>query len=211
MNRVRVKICGITNLEDALSAVEAGADALGFMFYERSSRFLTPKEAGRIISQVPPFICKTGVFVDASEAAVRQTIEECGLDCLQFHGAETPEMCERALLPVVKAFRVSGEESLAPLPSYKTAAWLLDSYVPGQLGGTGAKFNWDLAVAASRLGRPIILAGGLTPENIAEAIRQTQPFAVDVSSGVESAPGKKDPAKMRAFIRVTQSASQVRV
>jgi phosphoribosylanthranilate isomerase len=204
--RVRVKICGITCAEDALAAVEAGADALGFMFYERSSRYIAPQEAARIITQLPPFVSKTGVFVDASPASIAETIAQCRLDCLQFHGTETPEMCQHPSLPVVKAFRVAGEECLQIFPTFKTAAWLLDSYVPGQLGGTGAKFNWDLAVAAAKLGRPIILAGGLTSENVAEAVRQTQPFAVDVSSGVESSPGRKDRTKMHAFIQAVRSA-----
>jgi phosphoribosylanthranilate isomerase len=126
---------------------------------------------------------------------------------VQLHGAETPEMCSGFSRPVVKAFRIADKSSLDALPAYRTSAWLLDSYVPGQLGGTGAKFNWDLAIAAARFGRPIILAGGLTPENVAEAVRQTRPFAVDVSSGVESAPGRKDPVKLGAFIRAVRSAS----
>jgi phosphoribosylanthranilate isomerase len=205
-NRVRVKICGITSAADALAAVEAGADALGFMFYEQSSRHVSVEEAVRIIAKLPPFITKTGVFVDASRQVIDQAIDRCHLDAIQLHGSETPEMCADFSRPVVKAFRIAGEESLGQLPAYKTSAWLLDSYVPGQLGGTGAKFSWDLAVSAGQLGRPIILAGGLTPENVAEAIRQTRPFAVDVSSGVESSPGKKDRGKMDAFIRAAHSS-----
>jgi phosphoribosylanthranilate isomerase len=205
-NRVRVKICGITSAEDALAAVEAGADALGFMFYPRSSRYISLKEAAGITSILPPFVTKAGVFVDASREVIAHAVNLCHLDVIQLHGAETPEMCAGFSRPVVKAFRIAGEASLEPLPNYKVSAWLLDSYVPGQLGGTGARFNWDLAVAASRLGRPVILAGGLTPENVAEAVRQTHPFAVDVSSGVESAPGRKDPNKLVSFIRAVCSA-----
>jgi phosphoribosylanthranilate isomerase len=147
------------------------------------------------------------VFVDASSEVIERAITCCGLDVVQLHGAETPEMCSGFSRPVVKAFRIADHSSLDLLPAYKTSAWLLDSYVPGQLGGTGAKFNWDIAVAAAKYGRPIVLAGGLTPENVAEAVRHTRPFAVDVSSGVESGPGKKDPAKVEAFVRAVRSAS----
>jgi phosphoribosylanthranilate isomerase len=205
-NRVRVKVCGITSAEDALAAVEAGSDALGFMFYQQSSRYVSLEEAAGIMANLPPFITKTGVFVDASREAIDLAISCCPLDVIQLHGSETPEMCANFSRPVIKAFRIAGEKSLGLLPSYQTSAWLLDSYVPGQLGGTGAKFNWNLAVSAGRLGRPIILAGGLTPENVAEAIRQTRPFAVDVSSGVEFSPGRKDPGKMREFIHAVRTA-----
>jgi phosphoribosylanthranilate isomerase len=205
-NRVRVKICGITSAEDALAAVEAGADALGFMFYPQSSRYVSVEQAIQIIANLPPFITKTGVFVDASRRTIDEAIISCHLDAVQLHGSESPEMCADFSRPVVKAFRMAGEESLSLLPAYKTSAWLLDSYVAGQLGGTGAKFNWELAVSAGRLGRPIILAGGLTPENVAVAVQHTRPFAVDVSSGVEFSPGRKDREKMDAFIRAAHSA-----
>ncbi len=204
---VRVKICGITRREDALAAVVAGADALGFMFYERSPRAVTVPAAAAICRALPPFVAKVGVFVDAAEAFIRETASECCLDTLQFHGRETPEFCGRFALPVIKAFRIGGPESLASLRDYATAAWLLDSFVPGQLGGTGARFNWALAAQAAQFGRPILLAGGLTPENVAEAIRQARPYAVDVSSGVESAPGRKDPAKISAFVAAAKKAN----
>jgi len=204
--RVRVKICGITNLDDALMAVDAGADALGFMFYEASPRNVSAKLATEIIRQLPPFVAKVGVFVDASEAAVREAAAECGLDTLQFHGAETPEYCRKfAPLKVCKAFRVQGVESLEALPAFRTDAWLLDSHVVGKPGGTGAKFNWNLAVEVTKLGRPVILAGGLTPENVAEAVAKVRPHAVDVSSGVESSPGKKDRIKITQFIANAKS------
>jgi phosphoribosylanthranilate isomerase len=203
---VKIKICGITNAGDALAAVEAGADALGFVFYEASPRYLQWPAAANIIRQLPPFVAKVGVFVNAMESFIKQTIEECRLDTLQFHGEEPPEFCHKFSVPVIKAFRVQNAESLRSLPRYDLAAWLLDSYQPAQAGGTGARFDWPLAVEASKLGRPIILAGGLTPENVAEAVRQVRPFAVDVSSGVEAAPGKKDPAKLRAFTRAARSA-----
>ena len=198
---VKVKICGVTNIEDALAAVDAGADALGFMFYENSPRNVPAKVAADLIRQLPPFVAKVGVFVNAAEETVRRTIGECGIDTLQFHGDETPEFCLNFRpLKIFKAFRVENLESLTALPAYRTDAWLLDSFVAGKLGGTGAKFNWDLAVESKKLGRPIILAGGLTPENVLDAVRKVQPFAVDVSSGVESGPGKKDHAKVRRFI-----------
>ncbi|SRR6266540_2893947 len=198
---VRVKICGLTSVEDALAAVEAGADALGFMFYEASPRHVSAKLVAEIVRRLPPFVAKVGVFVDAAEAAVRQAMSDCGLDTLQFHGSESPEFCARfSSIKVYKAFRVRGLESLADLPRFSTDAWLLDSYVPDKPGGTGAQFNWDLAVEAKKFGRPIILAGGLTPENVGDAVQRVQPYAVDVSSGVESAAGKKDHGKVRRFI-----------
>jgi phosphoribosylanthranilate isomerase len=171
------------------------------MFHEPSPRYVTFDHAGQIIRRLPPFVAKVGVFVNATEAAVRRAVHECGLDCLQFHGDELPEFCCRfAALKVIKAFRIQNADSLAALAAYSTDAWLLDGYVPGTLGGTGAQFNWDLALAAKSHGVPIILAGGLGPDNVAEAIQRVRPYGLDVSSGVESAPGKKDPAKVREFI-----------
>jgi len=206
---VKVKICGVTNFDDALAAVDAGADALGFMFYEPSPRNVPVKLAADIIRQLPPFIAKVGVFVNATEETVRMIVTECGLDTVQFHGDEPPEFCRRfSPLKIYKAFRLENLESLRALPGYRTDAWLLDSFVEGKPGGTGAKFNWDLAVEATQLGRPIILAGGLTPENVGGAVRKVRPFAVDVSSGVESAPGKKDHAKLRRFIAAAKAPSE---
>jgi len=197
---VRVKICGITSAEDARAAVEAGADALGFMFYEPSPRCVTPELAAAIIGELPAHVAKVGVFVDADEATVRATADAAGLDTLQFHGNESPEYCARFELRTIKAFRVKDSGSLGQLPDYGTDAWLLDSYVKGVPGGTGKQFNWDLAVEAKRLGRPILLAGGLTPDNVAEAVGQVMPFGLDVSSGVETAQGRKDAAKVTALI-----------
>jgi phosphoribosylanthranilate isomerase len=207
--RTKVKICGITRLPDALAAVEAGADALGFMFFAGSQRNIAPAAAVQIIRALPPFVAKVGVFVNASADTVRATIAECGLDTLQFHGEETPEFCRQfAPLKVVKAFRIQNAESLKPLPDYAVDAWLLDSHVPGQRGGTGEKFNWDLACQAKELGRPVILAGGLTPENVADAVQQVWPFGVDVSSGVESAPGQKDAGLVRRFVEIVREMEQ---
>ncbi|MDB6124691.1 MAG: N-(5-phosphoribosyl)anthranilate isomerase [Pedosphaera sp.] len=202
-----VKICGITNIDDGLAAADAGADAIGLMFFEQSPRNVSLQTASEIANRLPPYVIKVGVFVNPSEEVVMRAISECGLNILQFHGEETPEFCQLFPVMTIKAFRVKDEESLKALPEYQTDAWLLDAYVADKLGGTGAKFNWDLAIAAQKLGRPIFLAGGLTPENVADAIRKVQPYAVDVSSGVESAPGKKDYAKVQAFIKAAKSAS----
>jgi phosphoribosylanthranilate isomerase len=202
---VKVKICGITNAPDALAAAAAGADALGFMFYDASPRHITLGAAAEIIRQLPPSVVKVGVFVNASTDRVVRAIGECGLNLLQFHGDETPEYCVQFGVMSMKAFRIRDADSLRTLPEYATDAWLLDAYVADNPGGTGETFNWDLAVEARKLGRPIFLAGGLTPENVAEAVRKVQPYAVDVSSGVESAPGKKDPDKIRRFIAAARS------
>ncbi|HJO10279.1 MAG TPA: phosphoribosylanthranilate isomerase [Verrucomicrobiota bacterium] len=181
-------------------AVDAGADALGFMFYEPSPRCVTPEQAAAIIAELPTHVARVGVFVDANEMTVRDTAAAAGLDTLQFHGSEPPEFCARFELRTIKAFRVKDSGSLDLLPSFRTDAWLLDSYVKGVPGGTGERFNWDLAVEAKRLGRPILLAGGLTPDNAAEAVGQVVPFGLDISSGVEAAPGRKDASKVEALI-----------
>lgn len=203
-----VKICGITNPGDAQAAVEARADALGFVFYEKSPRHLTIPAAAGISKQLPGFVMRVGVFVNALKADVLRAIGECGLNLLQFHGDEPPEYCSQFGLMSMKAFRMRGAETLKELTNYKTDAWLLDAYSPEAVGGTGEKFNWDLAVEAQKFCKPIFLAGGLTPENVAEAVRKVRPFGVDVSSGVEISPGKKDHAKVRAFISAAKAASQ---
>lgn len=202
---VKVKICGITNTPDALAAIEAGADLLGFVFYENSPRHVTVRDAANIIRELPPFAIKAGVFVDASEDLVMRAIGDCGLNLLQFHGNETPEYCSQFGLMSMKAFRVRDGESLKALPNYLTDAWLLDAFAADKIGGTGERFNWDLAVEARKLGRLIFLAGGLTPANVADAVRKVQPFGVDVSSGVEVEPGKKDHAKVQEFIKAAKS------
>ena len=204
----RVKICGITNLTDAQAAVEAGADALGFILYEKSPRRMTITAAAKISKQLPAYFLRVGVFVNAAEELVARAIGECGLGLLQFHGDETPEFCMRFGLMSMKAFRIRDTESLKELPKYPTEAWLLDAYSTENLGGTGEKFNWDLAVEAKKFGKPVFLAGGLTPENVAAAVRKVRPFGVDVSSGVESSPGKKDHARVRAFIAGVRQAEQ---
>ena len=202
---VKVKICGITNAPDALAAVEAGADALGFMFYEPSPRHIAIRQAAEIIRELPPFILKAGVFLDASEDVVLRAIGDCGLNLLQFHGQETPEYCTQFGLMSMKAFRIRDAASLTSLQNYATDAWLLDAFSADKLGGTGEKFNWELAIEAKKSGRPIFIAGGLTPDNVAGAVQMVQPFGVDVSSGVEAAPGKKDHGKVREFIKAARS------
>ncbi len=202
---VKVKICGITNFADAMAAVEAGADALGFVFYDQSPRSVSVEAAAILIRQLPPFIMKVGVFVNAPEDLVVSAIRECGLNLLQFHGEESPEYCLQFGLMSMKAFRIRDATSLQALLDYHTDAWLLDAYAPDKPGGTGETFNWDLALEAQGWGRPIFLAGGLTPENVAEAVRRAQPYGVDVSSGVEAAPGRKDPDKVKAFIQAAKS------
>jgi phosphoribosylanthranilate isomerase len=206
MMSVRVKICGITNIEDAVAAVDAGADALGFMFFEQSKRSLTFERAAAIIHELPPFITKVGVFVNPTEDFVCRALETTGIDTLQFHGEESPEFCARfAPSKVVKAFRIRDRSSLAECLRFREHAWLLDSYVAGAHGGTGTVFDWEVAIEATKRNRTVILAGGLKPETVADAVRKVRPFAVDVSSGVESAPGKKDHAKIREFIRAVKS------
>lgn len=196
-----VKICGITNLEDALVAVQAGADALGFIFFPKSPRFVPARTAAEITARLPASLLKVGVFVDEPIESARRIMAEAGLTHAQLHGAESPEYCAQSPLPVIKALRVKDQSSLASLSQYQVHAFLLDSYVPGQHGGTGEKFNWDLAIQAKAFGPRILLAGGLTPENVAEAVATVRPYGVDVSSGVESSPGRKDHAKVREFIR----------
>ena len=203
---VKVKICGITNPADATAAAEAGADLLGFVFCEQSPRRVSLEAAAAIIRELPPSIVKVGVFVNAPADLVYRGIGECGLNLLQFHGEETPEYCVQFGVMSMKALRIRDERSLEALAAYRTDAWLLDAFTPDRLGGTGKCFNWDLAVQARDLGRPIFLAGGLTPQNVSEAVRKVRPYAVDVSSGVEAVPGRKDHKKVRAFIQGARAA-----
>ncbi len=194
----RVKICGITNLRDARAAAAAGADALGFVFAP-SPRRIDPGNAREIIRHLPPFITTVGVFVDSPVAEMMDIKTRCGLDVLQLHGDEPVEILEKITGPVIKTISVGKSGSPEPA-AYPCAAILLDTYVPGTHGGTGKTFDWYLA--ADWTGpQPLILAGGLTPENVIEAINQTRPYAVDTSSGVELEPGVKNHEKIRAFIR----------
>lgn len=196
----RVKICGITRLEDALMAVEAGADALGFVFYPASPRAVEISQAAGIISRLPPFVTTTALFVDPEQALVNAVIENTGVDLLQFHGHETPRFCAGFSRPWIKALRMKpGLDVSAQAQQYAAGRGiLLDAYRPGVPGGTGDTFDWDRIPLDLRPG--IILAGGLNADNVAQAVRQVRPWAVDVSGGVEARKGVKDPARTRAFI-----------
>jgi phosphoribosylanthranilate isomerase len=202
---VRSKICGITRIEDALSAVEAGADAIGLVFYAKSPRAVTVQQARAIIAAMPPFVTTVGLFVDASRGELEEILDAVPLDLLQFHGDESPADCEGYLRPYIKALRVKpGDDIAAQVALYPNASGvLLDTYVPGIPGGTGEAFDWSLVPVG--LSKPVILAGGLTAENVAQAIVRVRPYAVDVSGGVETAKGIKDAEMIRAFMQAVKA------
>lgn len=198
MNHVAVKICGITDYEDASMAVELGAGALGFIF-ARSPRQITPQKARDIIRAMPPFVKTVGVFVDEGPAAIKEIIHDCGLDLVQLHGDESPDLCCDLMPYTIKALRIKDESSLRTSRIYlgKVRALLLDTYSKDKAGGTGRTFDWQLAIKIKKLGIPIILAGGLGPSNIDGAVSTVRPYAVDVNSGVEERPGKKSHTLMK--------------
>ena len=196
---IKVKICGITNERDAILVCNAGADAIGFVFYEKSPRYIDPVQAGSIIKELPPFVTTVGVFVNQDFKYLMSVGEVTGINLFQLHGDETPAFCARFGNSVIKAFKVRSKSTIDELSKFKVSAYLLDTFQEGVAGGTGKVFNWDIASEAKKFGR-IILAGGLNPENVEEAIRKVEPYAVDVSSGVELKPGKKDEEKVREFI-----------
>jgi phosphoribosylanthranilate isomerase len=198
---IKVKICGITNLEDALMAAEAGADALGFVFFQGSPRYISPEQAAAIVRRLPPFVQTVGLFVNEELATVNLVADRCGLDVIQLHGEETSDYCSAVKRRVIKAFRVKNAAVLDDMANYRVAGCLLDAWSPAAHGGTGTTFNWEIATRAVAFSNSIILAGGLTPENVARAISAVKPYAVDVSSGVESSPGKKDAGLVNRFIR----------
>jgi len=206
MSAVRSKICGITRIEDALAAVEAGADAIGLVFYAKSPRAVNVQQARAIIAALPPFVTTVGLFVNASRCELGEILDAVSLDLLQFHGDETPAECEGYHRPYIKALRVkAGDDIAAACKAYSGASGiLLDTYVEGVPGGTGEAFDWSLVPQG--LSKPIILAGGLSAENVAEAIARVRPYAVDVSGGVEQSKGVKDHAKIRAFIQAVRSS-----
>lgn len=196
---VRVKICGMTNIEDALAAVRFGADALGFIFYHKSPRYISPVKAGEIISLLPPFVTTVGVFVNEQVEVMQDIVNSTGIDVVQLHGDEQPEVCQH-FKRVVKVFRVRDKESLLKMGKYNVSAFLLDTYTDHAFGGTGHTFDWNIACEVKHHGS-VILAGGLTPENIERAIKMVDPYGVDVVSGVEGhEKGKKDIHKMKMFI-----------
>jgi phosphoribosylanthranilate isomerase len=202
---VRVKICGITNVEDALLAVEAGADALGFIFVEGTPRYVTPAAAAAITRALPPFVTAVGVFWDHPQGHVKAVVEACGLRALQLHGDEKPEDAGRYELPVIKTIKVAGPQDLARMAGYRVAAFLLDSAARWSEGEPRRPIEWQLARMAASHGR-IILSAGLTPENVARAVGIARPYAVDVNSGVEARPGQKDPDKLWRFIAEVRRA-----
>jgi len=205
---VKVKICGITNIDDALYVAELGADALGFIFVKSSPRYIAPKTARKIIQELPPFIIPVGVFADVLQEEILGVIEQTGIKCVQLHGNETLKQLAGFPVPVYKSFRVDSSFNPEILRRYKESAYLLDTKISDELGGTGKTFDWEIAVKAKEYGR-IILAGGLKPENIIEAVQIVQPYAVDVNSGVEQCPGKKDYGKLKLLFELLKQMKNV--
>jgi phosphoribosylanthranilate isomerase len=207
MSGVRVKICGITNAEDAAAAVAAGADALGFVFHVKSPRVVEPAVVKRIVAGLPPFVLTLGVFVNEEAKRVRDIMDDCGLALAQLHGDESAAYCELLGRPALKALRLRGPESLLGLAEFKGRAgvrgFVLDAYSEAAYGGTGKVADWPLAATVART-VPVLLAGGLTPDNVREAVHAVRPYGVDVSSGVEAAPGRKDHRKIEAFVRAAK-------
>ena len=208
MARTRIKICGITRVEDGLAAIEAGADALGFVFYPPSPRAVTAQQAAEIIAQLPPFVTFVGLFVNASADEVKATAAKAKLSLLQFHGDEAPAFCGQFDLPYMKAIRMRPDVDLnAAFEDYADAnALLLDAYTPGIPGGTGESFDWQRV--PQQAPKAVVLAGGLTPDNIADAVAQVKPYGVDVSGGVEATKGIKDRIKLETFIKEVNRADE---
>jgi len=204
---IRVKICGITSMEDGLAVAEAGADALGFVFYRKSPRYVTPETAAAIVRQLPPFVTTVGLFVNESGGQVESIRRRVGLDCLQFHGNESQNYLAQFPCRVIKAVRMDAPAAVRKIQEYQVNAILVDSFREGVEGGSGATFDWSWLEAVPADSR-IILAGGLNPENVAEAIRVCQPYAVDCSSGVERVPGVKDARRVRAFVAAAKGEAR---
>lgn len=207
---VKVKICGLTNAEDAAAAVEAGADAVGFVFHKKSPRCAEAAVVKGIVKTLPPFVLPIGVFVNEDAKVVRDVVDSCGLALVQLHGDETAAYCEALGRPVLKAIRLKDRRSFLILAEFQGRAgvrgFLVDAFSSDAYGGTGQTADWSLAAEASSAA-PVLLAGGLTPENVSQAILQVRPYGVDVSSGVEASPGKKDHEKVRAFVRAVRLVS----
>jgi len=200
---MKIKICGITNANDAAQAVASGADALGFVLYRKSPRFVEPATVRALVADLPPFILSVGVFVNESAEVVRNVMDACGLSLAQLHGDETAAYCQHLGRPALKALRLKDRGSFLALAEFQGRAnirgFVIDAFSDQAYGGTGHTADWTLAAEAAKAA-PILLAGGLTPANVSEAIQSVRPYGVDVSSGVEAAPGRKDPAKVKAFI-----------
>ncbi len=201
---IRIKVCGITRYEDARVAVNLGVDALGFIFYPASPRYISPSDAAQITKKLPPFVSKVGVFVNEKISALEEIACEAGTDTIQLHGSETPEYCRSVPFPVIKAFSVKPTSDLDTLSEYDVQGFLLDTWKDGLRGGTGSTFDWNIAIKACSKYKNIILAGGLGPSNIAEALESVSPYAVDVNSGVEISPGVKNPLKLRDVITLVK-------
>ncbi|HLE24421.1 MAG TPA: phosphoribosylanthranilate isomerase [Thermodesulfobacteriota bacterium] len=201
---VRIKICGITNIEDALLSVDLGANALGFVFYQGSKRYIKPDNAQTIISKLPPFVTTVGVFVNQILEDIIKIKEKAGFDAFQLHGEESPDFCMKLKGKVIKAIRVKDSIDPKEIESYPTQAILFDNYSMEYYGGAGETFGWEV-LRGLDTSKKIILSGGLTSENVANAIRIVNPYAVDVSTGVEEIPGKKDPGKLKRFIEAARN------
>lgn len=208
--RIRVKICGMTNPQDAFVAVEAGVDALGFIFYRKSPRYIEPDAAKNIIQSLPVFVTPVGVFVNEEIGVVRSIMDHCGIHLAQLHGDETVDYCQSLSRPLMKALRLKDRGSLLALAEFSgrggVQSFVLDTFTEKEYGGTGLKGDWELAAEAARTAT-VLLAGGLTPDNVVEAITAVRPYGVDVSSGVESVPGKKDHGRLRAFLEAVRVVS----
>jgi phosphoribosylanthranilate isomerase len=202
---IRVKICGITTAADALASVAAGADALGFNFVEGTPRYVAPDVAAAIIADLPPFVTPVGIFWDHPSGHVKAVAEQCGLAALQFHGDEPPEALAEHRLPTIKTIKVSGPDDLARLSAYRVSAFLLDSPARWSEGEARTPISWEL-VRGVATKSPVILAAGLTPDNVREAVRRVRPYGVDVNSGVEARPGVKDVDKVRRFVAAARAA-----
>lgn len=202
---VKVKICGITNSDDALKAAHYGATAVGFVFHKKSPRYVSPSKVKKIINELPPFVTPVGVFVNLNDRAIRDICRFTGIRTLQFHGNEDPGMCQRFAREynVIKAFRVDDAFNFEQVEKYKVSGYLFDTYHESAFGGTGKQFNWEL-LKGKKFARPVILSGGLNAGNIKQAIDTIQPYAVDISSGVEKSPGIKDPRLIRDFFVTLQ-------
>lgn len=205
---IGVKVCGITNIGDAYVAAESGADALGFIFYPKSQRYVAPAKAKEMIQKLPPEIIRVGVFVNHEIQEVKAIVQFCGLNLIQLHGDESPEYCAQfPMSSLVKAVSCQTEEEIQELKNYPVAAILMDAREAGHYGGTGKKSDWRLAIKIKET-HPLILAGGLNRENIREAIERVKPQAVDINSGVEISPGKKDPNKIREIMKIVRETNQ---
>jgi len=204
----RIKICGITNKEDALEAAHLGVDALGFVF-AHSPRRVIPGMVQEIAQLLPPFISRVGVFVNEDKEKVKKIANSCHLTTLQFHGEESPSYCLGFREKIVKAFSIKDASVLGKVSEYEVDAYLLDSYSPSRYGGTGKTFDWDIARKIKEFGVPIILSGGLDPDNVKEAIERVRPYAVDVGSGIEAREGKKDPEKLKSFVMKVRETDEL--